>query len=49
MLRTFNCSIGGVLVVKQTDANEIVNLMREENATIIGEVIASSEGKLIVD
>lgn len=38
MLRTFNCSVGGILVVNKEFANEIVNLI-QDGATIIGEIV----------
>lgn len=41
MLRTFNCSIGGILVVNKDSASEIVNLV-QNGATIIGEIIKSN-------
>jgi phosphoribosylformylglycinamidine cyclo-ligase len=40
MIRTFNCGVGMVLIVKPEKADEITNLLNEngETATIIGEI-----------
>ncbi|VEN45085.1 unnamed protein product [Callosobruchus maculatus] len=39
MLRTFNCGVGGILVVKSADVDEILGLVRSQGATVVGEVI----------
>lgn len=42
MLRTFNCGIGGILVVNKEHANDILKLLKHDNASIIGEIIKST-------
>lgn len=45
MIRTFNCGVGMVLIVKSEKSTEIINLLNEsgETATLIGEVISCSQ------
>ncbi|CAH1964958.1 unnamed protein product [Acanthoscelides obtectus] len=40
LLRTFNCGVGGILVVKSADVDEVLGLVRSQGATVVGEVIA---------
>ena len=46
MATTFNCGIGGVLVVKETDADAVLDQLRAdgEAPSIIGKVTEHSEG-----
>jgi phosphoribosylformylglycinamidine cyclo-ligase len=47
MLRVFNCGIGLILVVQETQAGEIVSRLNSvgEKAWIIGEIVERGEGK----
>ncbi|XP_056641474.1 trifunctional purine biosynthetic protein adenosine-3 isoform X2 [Diorhabda sublineata] len=45
MLRTFNCGIGGVLIVSGVNVEEILGIVKEEGATIIGKVVKKEAGK----
>ncbi|XP_022916991.2 trifunctional purine biosynthetic protein adenosine-3 [Onthophagus taurus] len=38
LLRTFNCGIGGVVIIDKTHKNEILNLLSEYDPTIIGQI-----------
>ncbi|KAK3100210.1 hypothetical protein FSP39_016387 [Pinctada imbricata] len=51
MLRTFNCGIGGVLIVEQSHANTIIDELSKEGnkASIIGEVTTTDEENVVVD
>lgn len=43
MLRTFNCGVGGVLIVNREDAEEILNYVNPLGATEIGNVVEKSK------
>lgn len=43
MLRTFNCGIGGVLIIKQEDSSEILKQLKPYKATAIGVVKKRSD------
>lgn len=43
MLRTFNCGIGGVIIVKREDVDAIFNILKEEDAFVIGSVKQRNE------
>jgi len=45
MLRTFNCGIGYVLVVSNTDSKKVINKLSEtgHNAYLIGEMTAGTK------
>lgn len=46
MLRTFNCGVGMVLVVKSSDANRILNELKHTQVWLIGSVLQkTSQGK----
>lgn len=45
MLRTFNCGVGGVLIVKKEDEKEILGLVQPYGATVVGNV-TKNQGKL---
>lgn len=45
MLRTFNCGIGGIIITNRESSNEILNLLKTENATLIGEIVEASGRK----
>jgi len=51
MYRTFNCGIGMVVIVRGTDAEKAVSVLREqgESATVIGEVRSGTRGVVIVE
>ncbi|XP_028145716.2 trifunctional purine biosynthetic protein adenosine-3 [Diabrotica virgifera virgifera] len=48
LLRTFNCGVGGVLVVKPEDADAVWNLIKNEGATIVGKVVRKEKDQVIV-
>lgn len=39
MLRTFNCGVGGVLIVPKDSQVEILKSLSAERATVIGEIV----------
>lgn len=39
MLRTFNCGIGGILVVEAKDVDEILGYLKEQDVKIVGKVV----------
>ena len=49
MFNTFNMGVGMSVVVAKDDADKALQILREagENAYIIGETVASSEGVLL--
>ncbi|XP_056641473.1 trifunctional purine biosynthetic protein adenosine-3 isoform X1 [Diorhabda sublineata] len=49
MLRTFNCGIGGVLIVSGVNVEEILGIVKEEGATIIGKVVKKEADQVIVN
>ncbi|XP_044758576.1 trifunctional purine biosynthetic protein adenosine-3 [Coccinella septempunctata] len=51
LLRTLNCGIGGVLVVKQEDVETVLSSLKPDGGMIIGEVIAckDAEKQVIVE
>ena len=51
MYRTFNCGIGMVVIVRGTDAEKAVSVLREqgESATVIGEVRSGTRGVVILE
>ncbi|XP_057658832.1 trifunctional purine biosynthetic protein adenosine-3 [Diorhabda carinulata] len=49
MLRTFNCGIGGVLIVSGVNVEEILGIVKEEGATIIGKVVKKDADQVIVN
>jgi phosphoribosylformylglycinamidine cyclo-ligase len=46
MLRTFNCGIGMIVVVPETEANRVASVLTEEGETVValGRMIARAEG-----
>ncbi|RZC33297.1 trifunctional purine biosynthetic protein adenosine-3 [Asbolus verrucosus] len=48
LLRTFNCGIGGVLIVDKNDVEEILKIVAPHNATTVGHVVKKSEEQVIV-
>lgn len=44
MVRTFNCGVGGVLIVKSEDVKEILAMIQSYGATVVGNVI-ENQGK----
>ncbi|CAG9835950.1 unnamed protein product [Diabrotica balteata] len=48
LLRTFNCGLGGVLVVKSEDSDAVWNLVKNEGATIVGKVVKKERDQVIV-
>lgn len=42
MLRTFNCGVGGILVIDKANEAEILNIVKMDNPSVIGEVIKST-------
>ncbi|XP_072386363.1 trifunctional purine biosynthetic protein adenosine-3 [Diabrotica undecimpunctata] len=48
LLRTFNCGVGGVLVVKSEDSDAVWNLVKNEGATIVGKVVKKEKDQVIV-
>lgn len=42
MLRTFNCGVGGILVVDKVNEVEFLNILKVDNPSVIGEVIKST-------
>lgn len=50
MLRTFNCGVGGILVIKKEDANEVLAHLNTSAASLIGNVAASeNNGKSLLN
>lgn len=47
MLRTFNCGIGGILVVDKKDETEITKLVASHGAVKIGSIIKKTDGKKV--
>lgn len=47
MLRTFNCGVGGILIVKKEDELDILTSLSGSYATTIGRVTTRSEGKYL--
>lgn len=49
MLRTFNCGIGGVLVIKNEDVNDVLSHLKTIGASLIGKVVVrTNNGKYLV-
>ncbi|KAL3273731.1 hypothetical protein HHI36_015160 [Cryptolaemus montrouzieri] len=48
LLRTLNCGIGGILVVKRENAETVVNSLKSEGAVLIGEVTKNTEDTQVV-
>lgn len=44
MLRTFNCGVGGILVVSQENAEQVA---ADLDSSIIGEIQTRPDGKII--
>lgn len=51
LLRTFNCGIGGILIVNKSDEAEFLTMLKHHGATVIGSVFARPAGTpdVIVD
>lgn len=47
MLRTFNCGLGGVLIVEKGAEDEILRLLSADGATIIGKVTERIAGNIL--
>lgn len=47
LLRTFNCGVGGILIVDSRDVDEVLGLVRNEGATVIGKVVQKETGNHI--
>ncbi|KAL1488872.1 hypothetical protein ABEB36_014667 [Hypothenemus hampei] len=43
MLRTFNCGIGAVLIIRPENREQVLNLMKSDGATVIGRVVTKSQ------
>ncbi|XP_045477658.1 trifunctional purine biosynthetic protein adenosine-3 [Harmonia axyridis] len=48
LLRTLNCGIGGILVVRKEDSEEIIDHLKQDGGTIIGEVMACKEEQQVI-
>lgn len=46
MLRTFNCGVGGILVVKKEAESSVLKMLASDEATFIGRIQHIKEGKL---
>lgn len=46
LLRTFNCGIGGIVIVSKDDEDTILSLLQEYSAVPIGKVVDRNEGKI---
>lgn len=45
MLRTFNCGVGGLLVVNKEHEREILNMVISHGASVVGKVIKNNGGR----
>lgn len=45
MLRTFNCGIGGIVVVDKADTAEVLKILSIDGGRVIGEVVNKDDGK----
>lgn len=48
MLRTFNCGIGMILICSKEDETKVLDKLKDEGATVIGNVIPYSSKKLFL-
>lgn len=46
MLRTFNCGVGGILVVKKEAESSILKMLASDGATLIGRIQPIKQGKI---
>ncbi|CAG9856449.1 unnamed protein product [Phyllotreta striolata] len=49
LLRTFNCGVGGALIVNAEDVDEVMGLVKGEGATVIGNVVQKEADQVVVN
>jgi phosphoribosylaminoimidazole (AIR) synthetase len=46
LLRTFNCGIGGILIVDKKDEQEVIKIVAPHGAVGIGSVMKKTDGNI---
>jgi phosphoribosylaminoimidazole (AIR) synthetase len=46
LLRTFNCGVGGVLIVDKKDEQEVIKIVAPHGAVAIGSVMKKTDGNI---